>query len=239
MQFQLKTNSFTCSLNRLLTATERVLNTAHFLTNCLPLITFENENCIRSLLAALPLLLSKQLDPGSLVYTPGKRQSLRLARFYNYCGTALPSTRNIDLRVPPRKDVKRFYLARNSGRVLGEGLQRRREIFSRGEAEFKKFLSVWCAESERKLRKSPKIDIKMDRIIMVLRDMGTLLHRLVFVEELYHRNTYAELAFCVHHLFGETRGMDFWRLANFPGKWFICSHETYLENSCIQKELRL
>nr|QNH90450.1 P0 [Cucurbit aphid-borne yellows virus] len=192
---------------------------------------------LRFFLARLPLLISEQLS-GDYVYTPGANKRILLARFHRHCGAPLSSSSAVDLRLPTRKDVARFFLARHYSRAMGERLQRRPTDLLRGYAEFERFINVWCAFTTRRLRESTPRHFEGIDLCVELSDLGHRLRYLVLVTGLHNRNALTRLALHVHRVYGEDGGLDFWRLANFPSKSWPYNSERHFEGSVGQKELQ-
>nr|AEI55843.1 P0 [Cucurbit aphid-borne yellows virus] len=219
---------------------DRRLSTSSFLTDYVYLYLFTRqygENFLRLFLARLPLLISEQLR-GDYVYSPGASKCIILARFHRHCGAPLPSSSAVDLRLPTRKDVARFFLARHYSRDMGERLQRNQTSLFRGYAEFTKFVNVWCSSISRRLRESAPRDFSTSDIFVELSNLGISLRDLVLTTGVHNRDALARVALYIHRIYGEDGGLDFWRLANLPSKNWPFNDARYLEGSVVQRELQ-
>nr|AFM68930.1 P0 [Cucurbit aphid-borne yellows virus] len=216
---------------------DRKLNVAYFLINHTFFLANNGIQLLRCFLARLPLLISEQLS-GDYIYTPGASKCIILARFHRHCGAPLPSSSAVDLRLPATKDVARFFLARHYSRIMGEGLQRNQTSLFRGDAEFAKFINVWCSSISRRLRESTPRDFSSYNIFVELSYLGFSLRDLVLNPGVHNRNALTRLALHVHRIYGEDAGLDFWRLANLPIKSWPFNGERHFEGSVVQKELQ-
>nr|QNH90444.1 P0 [Cucurbit aphid-borne yellows virus] len=218
----------------------RILSISEFLTDYQFLNLFNAEygvSILRFFLARLPLLISEQLS-GDHVYTPGANKRIPLARFHRHCGAPLSSSSAVDLRLPTRKDVARFFLARHYSRAMGERLRRRPTDLFGGYAKFERFINVWWSFTARRLKESTPRHFESIDLCVELSDLGHRLRYLVLVTGLHNRSALTRLALHVHRVYGEDGGLDFWRLANFPSKSWPYNSERHFEGSVVQKELQ-
>nr|AFK28050.1 hypothetical protein P1 [Cucurbit aphid-borne yellows virus] len=217
---------------------ERRLFVADFLFNCVSLLAINGDQfLLRCFLARLPLLISEQLS-GDYVYTPGASKRVKLARFHRHCGAPLPSPSAVDLRLPARKDAARFFLARHYSRAMGERVQRNQTSLFKGLAEFAKFLNVWCSSVSRRFREFAPRHFTKHEIFVDLSYLGLSLRNLVLAPQVHNGNAYARFALCIHRIYGEDGGLDFWRLANLPSKSWPFNGEKHFQGSVVQKELQ-
>nr|WNR61590.1 P0 [Bitter gourd yellowing crumple virus] len=216
---------------------ERRLHVSVFLIKYTFFLAGHGIHTLRLFLARLPLLISEQLS-GDYVYTPGASKCIKLARFHRHCGAPLPSSGAVDLRLPVTKDVARFFLARNYSRAMGERLQQRQTNLFRGYTEFTKFINVWCSTTSRRLQEFAPRDFESCNIFVELSNLGHALRKLVFTSGVLNGNALTRLALCVHRIYGEDGGLDFWRLANLPLKSWPFHGERLFEGSVVQKALQ-
>nr|WBQ21491.1 P0 [Cucurbit aphid-borne yellows virus] len=237
MQIESVNQQLTFRPTRQASVIERRLFVADFLINCVSLLRINGNYQLRLFLARLPLLISEQLS-GDYVYAPGASKRVKLARFHRLCGAPLPSSSAVDLRLPTRKDVARFFLARHYSRVMGEGLQRNQTSLLRGYADFEKLLNVWCSCTSRRLREVAPRNFEKNDIFVDLSNLGLSLRDLVLAPQVHYGNAYNRLALHIHRIYGEDGSLDFWRLANFPSKSWPFNGERHFQGSVVQKELQ-
>nr|BBG75697.1 P0 protein [Beet leaf yellowing virus] len=238
MLFETHNHILVFRANRFLSASDRILNTSEFLIKYFILFVQHDNINANVFLARLPLLLSEQLR-GDFNYVPGHRQRHRLARLHRACGAPLHSSSAVDLRLPPLQDVAGLFLARHASRSMGERINKHQDLLARGKEEFHKFLSVWCAGAERNLSQTHETNIERDFLCMELVDLGFALRTLVLGPRVHRRNAYTRVAVCIHRLYGESDGLDFWRLANFPVQHWPFHPEKHFADSVVQKTLQM
>nr|ACF48391.1 P0 protein [Beet western yellows virus] len=224
--------------NRFLSASDRILNTSEFLIKYFVLFVQHDNINANVFLARLPLLLSEQLR-GDFSYVPGHRQRHRLARLHRACDAPLHSSSAVDLRLPPLQDVAGLFLARYASRSMGERINKHQDLLARGKEEFYRFLSVWCAGAERNLSQTLKTNTERDFLCMELVDLGFALRALVLGPRVHSRNAYTRVAVHINRMYGESSGLDFWRLANFPIQYWPFHPERHFADSVVQKTLQM
>nr|ADR74375.1 P0 protein [Beet western yellows virus] len=238
MLFETNKHILVFRADRFLPASERILNTSEFLINYFILFVKYGNADINVLLARLPLLLSEQLQ-GDFSYVPGHRQRHRLARLHKACCASLHSSSAVGLRLPPLQDVAGLFLARNASRNMGERIHKHQDLLAKGKDEFRKFLSVWCADAERSLSQASKACIERNSVCVELINLGLALRSLVLGPRVHCRSAYARVAVCVNRIYGENSGLDFWRLANFPLQYWPYHIEKHFAGSVVQRALQM